>query len=263
MHAVEQLNGPTALGDAVRLNHHDGVMHLSQRRWILAVTATTTVAVASLVLGACGSSSSVSSGTTTTSIATTTTAPVRLEQPAIWPAADVVFTTPGAAAADFVKTVLRVPPNLGEFQAGDSRSGEMEVFSPDSSGARVTRSLLLLRQLGPDDGWFVLAAINEHETVTTPESASTVAAGPLTVAGAGRGFEATVVVSALGAGDATRHLDQVITMAGAAEAAEPFSVNLDLSRAMPGETVMLLVRGDTGRDEDSGDFSAIPVVISG
>lgn len=235
-------------------------MHLRDRRWTLAATA-----VVSLVLGACGSDSAVSTGATTTSASTTTTtsAPARLEQPAIWPAADVVFATPEAAAADFVQTVLGVPPNLGEFQAGDSRSGEMEVFSPDSGGSQVTRSLLLLRQLGPDDGWFVLAAVNDYETVTAAVSGSEVPAGPLTVAGAGRGFEATVVVRALLAGDATRQIDQVIAMAGSAEAAEPYSVNLNLSTAQPGETVMLLVRGDTGREEDPGDFSAIPVVISG
>jgi hypothetical protein len=48
-------------------------------------------------------------------------------QPAIWPAADVVFDTPEAAAADFVSTVLRVPPTLGEFQQGDPDSGEIGV----------------------------------------------------------------------------------------------------------------------------------------
>jgi len=228
----------------------------------------TTAALVGLVLVACGSDSDVSSDATSTTAGaestTTTTTPVRLEQPAIWPAADVVFTTPEAAAADFVESVLRVPPTLGEFQAGDSRSGEMEVFSPDPpGGSRVPRSLLLLRQLGPDDGWFVLAAVNEHEVVETPESGSTVPAGPLTVAGAGRGFEATVVVRALVAGDADQQIAQVITMGGSAEAAAPFSVELDLSTVTPGETVILLVRGDTGRDDDPGDFSAIPVVISG
>lgn len=220
-----------------------------------------------LLLVACGSDSDVSTDTPSTTAGaetTTSVAPVRLEQPAIWPAADVVFTTPEAAAVDFVESVLRVPPTLGEFQAGDSRSGEMEVFSPGPpDGSQVTRSLLLLRQLGPDDGWFVLAAINEHEVVETPESGSTVPAGPVTVAGAGRGFEATVVVRALVAGHADQQIAQVITMGGSAEAAEPFSVELDLSTVTPGETVILLVRGDTGRDDDPGDFSAIPIVISG
>lgn len=224
----------------------------------------TPVLVLGLVLAACGSDSATSSSSTASTAAptTTTTKPVTLEQPAIWPAPDVVFTTPEAAATDFVKNVLGVPPNLGEFQQGDSRSGEMEVLSPDSPGTSVLRSVLLLRQLGPDDGWFVLAAVNDHEVVTTPESASTVAAGPLTVEGRGRGFEATVIVRALVAGDAKRQLDQVIAMGGSAETSEPFSVSLNLSMADPGQTVVLLVRGDTGREEDSGEFSAIPLVIS-
>lgn len=238
-------------------------MHLRNRRW----TVTATAALAGLLLAACGSDSDVSTDTTSTTAGaetTTSVAPVRLEQPAIWPAADVVFTTPEAAAADFVETVLGVPPTLGEFMGGDSRSGEMEVFSPDPpGGTRVPRSLLLLRQLGPDNGWFVLAAINEHQTVTSPESGSTVPAASLTVAGTARGFEATVVVRALVAGDADQQIAQVITMGGSAEAAEPFSVELDLSTVSPGETVLLLVRGDTGREDDPGDFSAIPVVVAG
>ena len=62
--------------------------------------------------------------TSTTSSTTTTSVPT-LEQPAIWPAADVVFDTPQAAVADFDSSVLGVPPELGEFQQGDSRSGEI------------------------------------------------------------------------------------------------------------------------------------------
>lgn len=215
-----------------------------------------------LVLAACGSDSTSTTASTTSTTAPTTTRPVTLEQPAIWPAADVVFTNPEAAATDFVKSVLRVPPNLGEFQQGDSRSGEIEVFSPDSPGARVSRSALFLRQLGPDDGWFVLAAVNEFETIATPESASKVAAGPVTVEGRGRGFEATLIVRAFVAGDATLQLDQVIAMGGSAETPEPFSVSLNFSMAAPGQTIVLLLRGDTGREDDPGEFSAIPLVIA-
>ncbi len=234
----------------------------------------TSLVVAGLLLAGCGSDDGTVAGSTTTSAddttttaaeaTTTTTAPVGLEQPAIWPAADVVFTTPEAAAEDFVSKVLGVPPALGEFQAGDERSGEMEVLSPgEGSGPSVPRGLLLLRQLGPDDGWFILAAVNDSATVATPASAGEVAAGPVTVEGVARGFEANVVVRAFVAGDETQALDQVITMGGAMETPEPYSVSLDLTGAEPGQIVVIVVQGGTGLETDPGDFAAQPVVIAG
>jgi catechol 2,3-dioxygenase-like lactoylglutathione lyase family enzyme len=191
--------------------------------------------------------------------------PPTLEQPAIWPAADVVFATPEEAARDFVSKVLGVEPVLGEFRQGDARSGEIEVlFLGEGGDARFVRSLLLLRQLGPDNGWFILAAVNDNITIASPESMSTVPAGPLAVAGQGRGFERTVVVTAFYPGaprPLVEPLAQQITMAGDINP-EPFSVTLDLAAATPGAVVTLLVRGDTGATGDPGEFSAIPVVIA-
>lgn len=197
-----------------------------------------------------------------TTAAVATTLPVGLEQPAIWPAADVVFATPIEAAADFVAHVLRVPPSLGEFRQGDSRSGEIEVFSPGEGAAPtpVPRSLLLLRQLGPNHGWFVTAAVNEHASITAPAYGSAVPAGPLTVEGVARGFEANVNVTARLAGTAEPLAEQV-TMGGSAATAEPFAVTLDLSAVTTGQVIMLLVRGGVGLETDPGDFGAIPIVI--
>jgi hypothetical protein len=175
-----------------------------------------------------------------------------------------VFTTPEEAAEDFVATVLGVTPALGEFRQGDNRSGEIDVFSlgETDAAAPMLRSLLLLRQLGPSDGWFVLAAVNDNASITSPESRMEVPAGPLAVEGVGRGFEANVVVTAFVAGDAGAELDRVVTQGGALETPEPFAVTLDLSDAEAGDVVVLLVRGGTGLESDPGDFGAIPVVIA-
>jgi hypothetical protein len=201
----------------------------------------------------------------TTAVPTTSAAPVGLEQPAIWPAADVVFDSPEAAAEDFVTTVLGVPPRLGEFQQGDSRSGEIEVFSLGEGevGPPVARGVLLLRRLGPDDGWFVLAAPNQNASITVPISGERAPAGQITVEGVARGFEANVVVTAFVAGDVGDQFDQQITMGGADETPEPFSVTVDLSQASLGEIVVLLVGGGSGVETDPGDFGAIPVVVAG
>ncbi len=234
-----------------------------------AVTSTTSTSSAETTSTTDGSTTTASTtsttaeSTTSTTVSSTTTTidAVTLEQPAIWPAPDEVFTTPEAAAADFVSSVLGVPPELGEFQQGDSRSGEIEVFLlPESGGVPVVRGLLLMRQLGPDNGWFVLAAINEFNTITSPVSMAQVAAGPVTVAGSARGFEGAVVVEAFVAGSPVL-LDQQITQGGSQAEPAPYSVTLDLTGAPAGQTVLLIVRGGVGLETDPGEFSAIPVVI--
>jgi hypothetical protein len=175
-----------------------------------------------------------------------------------------VLATPQQAGEDFVASVLGVPPRLGEFQAGDSRSGEIEVLAPaetDDGGPAIVRSVLLLRQLGPSNGWFVLAAVNDHTTIASPASGAAVPPGPVTVTGVGRGFEGLVVVEAFVAGTATA-LDQVTTQAGSAESSEPFEVELDLGGATPGDTVVVVARGGVGLETDPGEFSAIPLRVT-
>ena len=181
-----------------------------------------------LLLVACGddddevaeTGDGITTTTTTAPVETTTTtttpADTGLEQLAIWPAADVVFATPEEAATDFVEQVLGVPAALGAFQQGDARSGEIVVSSvPEGGGNAVPRGTLLLRQLGADDGWFVLAATSDVQTFTLPVDGAEVAAGPLTVEAAGRGFEGTVVVSARVAGQAGAPLSEVVAQGGA------------------------------------------------
>jgi hypothetical protein len=230
------------------------------------------LAVALLALAGCGDDdepeADTTTSTTSTTVAdstTTTTVPAGLEQPAIWPAADVVFDRPEDAAEDFVREVLGVPPTLGEFQQGDARSGEVDVFSTGEgeTPTSAVRGRLLLRQLGPDDGWFVVGAVNDNAAITTPASSAEVPAGSLTVSGRARGFEATVVVRAFVAGDAETELDRQVTTGGALETPEPFTATLDLSGAPAGSVVALLVQGGTGLETDPGDFGAIPVMVEG
>ncbi len=185
---------------------------------------------------------------------------------AIWPASGVVFSTPEDAALDFLTNGLGLGGvdrgMLGEFQQGDSRSGELEVLfrGEDGSTARIARSLLLLRRLGPDNGWFVLAAVNDHASITDPVAMDEVTAGPLAVSGQARGFEGSVTISA-GVAGSNQIIDQVVTQAGSLADAEPFAVTLDLSTVTPDTVVMLLVRGSTGLESDPGDFGAIAVRV--
>ncbi len=203
--------------------------------------------------------STTTTPTTEPPSATTTTEPITLEQLALWPAASVVFASPRAVAEDFIVQVLGVPPEIGDFMAGDSRSGEIEVFSPGSPPS--PRGLLLLRQLGPSNGWFVIGTLNDNALITNPEMGRQVSAGPITVEGLAEGFEATVIVEAYVAGRAQQVLDRHVTFAGNFGDPQPFQVVLDLSGASPGDTVLILVRGGVGLETDPGDFGAIAVEI--
>lgn len=176
-----------------------------------------------------------------------------------------MFATPEEAAADFVLQVLEVPPVLGEFQQGDMRSGEIVVFSPtddDDPATVFPRGLLALRQLGPTDGWFVIAGTSEGVSITSPAPAATVGAGPIVVEGLGRGFESNLVVRAIVAGDADTVLDLDFTMTDWTTPV-PYVVTLDLAGATPGDVVTLVAVGDTGLGVDPSEFAAIPVVIAG
>ncbi len=190
-----------------------------------------------------------------------------LDQPAIWPAADVVLATPEEAAADFVSAVLisEGDPALGEFQQGDARSGEIEVLFAGETGdldPPLAKGVLFLRQIGPTDGWYVIAATSDGAVIDTPSALEQVPAGTVTVSGEGRGFEGTLVVSAFPPGDDTAILDSQIGAGGAFEDLQPYSVELDLSGAADGDVVVILVHGDTGIGNDPSTFAAIPIVIA-
>ena len=228
-----------------------------------ASTTTVPITTTSTTTSTTSPTATTMASTSTTTVSATTTSEVVSDlQPAIWPAADVVFATPQEAAADFVANVLHVAPLLGEYVGGDARSGEIEVFSPGET-TPGSRSLLFLRMLGPSDGWFVIGAANPNVTISTPEANARVAAELLTVEGVGRGFESTVVVTAFLAGHSEIVFDQVITAGGAWETPLPYTVTIDLTGASPGDVLMLLVHGDTGLDNDPGEFGALPVVIEG
>jgi hypothetical protein len=223
------------------------------------------LALALVALTGCGSGTDITTTTPTTATpGTPTPATPDVAQSAIWPSAGVVFDAPEAVAEDFVAQVFDVPVTLGPFRQGDSRSGEIDVIftGEGDTDASIVRSTLLVRQLGPADGWFVLAAVNDNATITAPEAGAEVVPGPVTVEGRARGFEANVVVEAYVVGDASAQLDQQITLGGALEDPEPYTVTLDLAGADAGRVIMLLVRGGTGLATDPGEFSAIPVVIS-
>ncbi|MGZ4703901.1 MAG: Gmad2 immunoglobulin-like domain-containing protein [Acidimicrobiales bacterium] len=168
------------------------------------ITSRTRLAVAGLVVVSllavgCGSkgsdttadTSSSTATSTSTSIDTTstpsTTAP---SETAVWPfsSSSTRYTDPVEAVRSFAVSYLGfVDPVVGPFQQGDTRSGEV-VIKPNSSGPSTT---VLVRQLAPDDSWWVLGASTPDLRLEAP-AARAVVTSPLTLSGQSTAFEATV-----------------------------------------------------------------------
>lgn len=200
-----------------------------------------------------------SSTSTTATGASSTTTPTSL-QPALWPAPGIVLDDPVEAAAGFVTGLLGgAEPALGEFQLGEPGAGEIEVLRENEGGGTSgIRSVLSLRQLG--DGWFVTSAQSPAITIDAPEPLESVT-GTIEVAGTGRGFEGTLLISLRTAGEDGAPLAETFVTAGALEELEPFTTEIDVT-AEPGTALALVVGNENVSNGELGDFTAIPLVTA-
>ncbi|MGH9138750.1 MAG: Gmad2 immunoglobulin-like domain-containing protein [Acidimicrobiales bacterium] len=200
--------------------------------------------------------------TTTTTELSTTTAPAVDDQPALWPAPGEVIADPIEVARSFYVDFLGQPePSLGEFQEGDPTSGEVPVFGRTEGGEPgPLRSTLLLRRRGA--GWAVVRVASEAIVLEQAQVPTEALPGPITVSGRGRGFEGTLLVRAVVAGEAGGEpLDQQFVTAGALEELEPFAATVDVGAAASGSVVAILVFNESAIDGSIGDLAAIPVLI--
>jgi hypothetical protein len=131
--------------------------------------------------------------TTTTEGTTTTTAVFQTVDPDLPvypdPTTSQRFEDPVALATSFARDFVGfTDPVVGEYAAGDSRSGEVEVRG-FADGAPTT---VLVRQL-EDDTWFVIGAVTDSIQLATPESGATISS-PQPLVGMAYAFEGTVVV---------------------------------------------------------------------
>ena len=190
--------------------------------------------------------------TTTSTTTSSTTAPpfdptLSEEELAtvIWPNQDTSqrFSDPSAAAYSFATELLGfTDPIVGEFAAGDSRSGEVELSAAEN-GPVTTVSV---RQLG-DDSWWVLGAQTPDIVLEQPESGATVSS-PLQVSGRSRAFEGTVDVAVLRDGS-NDPIGSGFVTGGALEQLESFSgeVDFDAADAEWGALALTTTSAEDGR----------------
>ncbi|HRA34873.1 MAG TPA: Gmad2 immunoglobulin-like domain-containing protein, partial [Acidimicrobiales bacterium] len=145
-------------------------------------------------------------------------------------------------------------PVYGEFQGGDSRSGEVEVRA-QADGPVTT---LAVRQMS-DDNWYVLAALTDQIDVTAP-APGTAIDNPLQVAGQAQAFEGTVRVVVYGRGVAEPLGEGFVTGSGGEMG--PFSGDITWDNPGGGWGFVLFVI-DSAEDGSPWQAAALPVGFIG
>jgi hypothetical protein len=177
---------------------------------------------------------------------------------------DDLAADPVAVAEAWLATFFPdATPTVGEFQQGDARSGEVPVFRPGEGGGGTQNlaATLLLRQ-DDQDVWQVIGAVNDFVTIDSPANGAGVAAGPLTVSGKGRGFEASLLARALATEGGTP-IDQANGNGGSGAEPLPYSIDLDLSSVAAGTEIVVVVNGGVGLEGDTGEFAAVDLTVTG
>ena len=214
-------------------------------------TATTTIAVTTTI----PPTTTTSTTTTTTSTTTTTTTTTIAFDPeqfqiAIWPwfDSDLRYAEASDAALGFASDYLgMVEPILGEFQAGDALSGEVEVRSFEGAEP-ITVSV---RQLA-DMTWWVLGAQSPNIIVDSP-SAGSVLASPLAVSGRSVSFDGTIDVEIRVDGELLAVLESFVTGGVSPGAPDNFSGTFEWVPPPSGHGAIMFVSRspDDGRVVDA------------
>lgn len=206
---------------------------------------------------------SASSQTTTASATSQTTSPATL---APQEAASVVWPEPGggtvygdpieAAVSMATELVGFTSPVVGEFQQGDSRSGEVPI-RPTRQGPIST---VLVRQLS-DGHWYVLGASSDDLRLESPNAGSQVSS-PMTVSGQSRAFEGTILVSVLARGD-TEPLARKPLQGGSNADLGPFSGTVRFDAPSGGGAGVVMLTTDSAKDGSIRQATVVPVVLAG
>jgi hypothetical protein len=202
-------------------------------------------------------SSSTSSSTTTSTVATTsTTIPAADLDAAVYPdlaAGAVGFDDPVELAKAFSLEILGFDDSalIGGFQAGDARSGEVEVRPRPGTDPTV----VLVRQL-TDGSWAVIGAITGTIRLDTPAQGSTLRS-PQPLVGAALAFEGHVNVTLYADGQEVAIATTFVL--GGGDEMRPFSGQVTFT-APKGTTRGVLVLSAAG-GEDGGTLAATAIRV--
>lgn len=209
---------------------------------------------AALLLPACGGGSTSSTTTrrpTTTATATTAPATTTVESTAeaVWPwqGSATRYSDPVSAARGFATDLVGfTAPVTGEYRAGDSRSGEVDVRAKATSAPTT----VFVRQI--NGSWWVLGSTTADIQVSAPAAGAAITS-PVGLAGTSTAFEATVNVHLLAdgaAGSPATPLASTYVMGGSMGDLLPFTGNLEFTSpgaGTSGSLVFLTFSSEDGR----------------
>ncbi|MSY79798.1 MAG: hypothetical protein F2694_09135 [Actinobacteria bacterium] len=205
-----------------------------------------------LLASSCGDKSATSSTSPPSSTSPTT---VPATAGVVWPAADgsVPYADPVEAAAGFATEFIGfTEPLVGEFQRGDSRSGEVEI-RPTATGPVTT---VLLRQVANDDSWWVLGAVTDAISPTAPARDSIVKS-PVLLQGSSTAFEGTVDV-AVRSRSTARPLAEGFVTGGSMGEVGPFDSTLEFANSATPDGAIVF---STSSMEDGRVWEATVVAV--
>lgn len=200
--------------------------------------------------------------TTTTEATTTTTEATTTTQPFVSdvdpyavafpdPTTSRRFEDPEPAAQAYATEVLGFTDlEMGEFLAGDSRSGEIEIS--DRPDGPVT---VVMLRLMDDDTWFVLGSSSGDITVEEPAAGDSLSS-PFETSGTALAFEGTVQVVVLALGQDEPLGEGFVTGSGSPPAG-PFEGEISFTAPAedtPGVVVYFTGSGEDGHVQQATSF---------
>jgi len=273
--AITGLTLAALAGYMILRDNHDGGFEIADSSTTTQAPAAPTTPASNATTVAPTADTSEATETTTapasTQTSTSTTTPTTLDAPdstpdttipvtsnwAIWPDRNQSsgFATPTDAAQSFAVDLAGfAEPIIGEFQAGDSRSGEIQI-QPNPSGPITT---VLLRQIEDDDSWWVIGAITDDIIVEQPTARDRIG-GVLRVTGQARAFEGTIDVTLQMLDTNDPIVTGFVTGRGDGELGD-FTKDFDLPSGVEGRAVLLLT-APSAEDGSTWAATAIPIRI--
>jgi hypothetical protein len=187
---------------------------------------------------------------------TSTTVDPAVYETAVWPWVESItrYDDPVEAAKGFALDFLGFDQVFaGKFMEGDSRSGEVEIRQ-FRAGPTTT---VFVRQLGPDDTWWVLGSATENIRLDEPDALDEIDS-PLTVSGESVAFEGVVNVD-LRVDGSTTPLVEGIVMGGGTELL-PFEETFTFDDPGQGRGALVLFT-ISARDGEVQEASVLRVVF--
>jgi hypothetical protein len=203
--------------------------------------------------------STTTSSSTTTTESTTTTTLLQEPDPDLTvfpdPTGSQRFDDPQAVARAFATDLVGFrEPVVGEFQQGDSRSGEVEVRSFVNGAPTV----VLVRQL-QDDHWYVIGATTDSIRLATPAAGATISS-PQPLEGEAYAFEGTVQVRLFVDGVQEPIAGTFVTGRGDGVLGA-FSGELEFTNGTGATHGVLVLNGESGEDGSATEAFAIRVLL--